>query len=211
MKKVKVVFIALISVLSINSAYSQFTSIGGKLGLTLANQSNSDGDTKGGVVIGLMSEYSLTEQLYLQPELNFIQKGTRSDADDVENRVNYIHLPIMVKYYFNTDGNIKPYINAGPYFGYWVGGELDINGFGFEYGNDFGLFDLSWDNFNRFEFGLGIGGGATYEIGNGFLYGDLRYQFAFTETVDEDDAGGDIENTSNRVFTISVGYAINLN
>ena len=89
----------------------------------------------------------------IQPELNYVSKGTMYREKNLEGgsenarfRTDYIEVP--VNFQFGLDLILlRPYLMVSPYIGYAVYKEPGI---------------VSWDNTNRFEYGIGIGGGVDF-------------------------------------------------
>ncbi|HIR73756.1 MAG TPA: PorT family protein [Candidatus Coprenecus pullicola] len=89
----------------------------------------------------------------IQPELNYVSKGAMyrgenpaGGSEDARFRTDYIELP--VNFQFGLDLILlRPYLMVSPYIGYAVYKDPGI---------------VSWDNTNRFEYGIGIGGGVDF-------------------------------------------------
>ena len=89
----------------------------------------------------------------IQPELNYVSKGTmyrgknpEGGSENARFRTDYIEVP--VNFQFGLDLILlRPYLMVSPYIGYAVYKEPGI---------------VSWDNTNRFEYGIGIGGGVDF-------------------------------------------------
>ena len=89
----------------------------------------------------------------IQPELNYVSKGTmyrgeisEGNSQNVRFRTDYIELP--VNFQFGLDLILfRPYLMVSPYIGYAVYKEPGT---------------VSWNNTNRFEYGIGIGGGVDF-------------------------------------------------
>ena len=101
----------------------------------------------------------------LQPSLVYHQKGADIN-DEVSQTMGYVELPVSVQW--GPDLLIfRPFLDATPYVGYALSYEsTDPN--------------VGWKDLNRFEYGLGIGGGinvwrlqfiARYNWTFGSLYG----------------------------------------
>lgn len=89
----------------------------------------------------------------IQPELNYVSKGAMyrgenpaGGSEDARFRTDYIELP--VNFQFGLDLILlRPYLMVSPYIGYAVYKDPGI---------------VSWNNTNRFEYGIGIGGGVDF-------------------------------------------------
>ncbi|HEX8530410.1 MAG TPA: porin family protein [Cytophagales bacterium] len=196
-----------------------------KVGVNLANASiddNRDFDGQSsllGLTAGLGINFALTSDNFLsvQPEILYSQKGWAAEAAnafgsyDGNYRLNYLEVPVLLKINFGSE-TVRAYVNAGPSFGYLLGGRITGNW------NALGLFgsnvneSLEFTNSpsalnqldaNRTEVGLNFGGGAGYAFGGRVLFVDLRYNMGLT---DYDRAF----ESKNRVFALTVGLQVPL-
>ncbi len=178
---------------------------------------------------GIVSNIAFTRNLSLQTEFLFSKKGHRLNyrKDTVELNIdgyqkyvlNYLEVPVLLKVSFGPD-EVKGFVNAGPYWGRWIGGknktkvDYIINGESepvdetnkIDFDTDFE--DLAYDA-NQSDFGLIIGGGFMYEAGPGNLLIDFRYTMSLRDINKWDDPNQQPEGYKehrNRVFSISFGY-----
>jgi len=144
-------------------------SYGIKGGVNFANLSGSDADgfdSLTGFHIGAIAEFSIFQNLALQPELLYSVQGAK--LEDVDYELGYLTLPVMAKFYLND----KLSIHAGPQFGLLIS-----EGNGLE----------EADN-NTTDFG--ISAGLQYKvIGGLFIQG--RYNSGLSEISDN----AEIKNT----------------
>ncbi|MFZ1705665.1 MAG: porin family protein, partial [Saprospiraceae bacterium] len=101
--------------------------IGVRLGASLANQTaefdgeKTDTKMKIGFGVGVFYQYNVNEKFSIQPELNFIQMGSKFDEDFLGETLettlsfNYLHIPILAKYGFGDMEALNFYVQAGPY------------------------------------------------------------------------------------------------
>lgn len=83
----------------------------------------------------------------LQPEINYISKGAMFRAEGSSRfRTDYIEIPVNLQYGLDLV-LLRPYVMLSPYIGYAVYKQPD---------------NLSWSSINRFEYGIGIGGGIDF-------------------------------------------------
>lgn len=84
------------------------------------NASQVDGDGYGGfdkpgLVGGMAVRYPLGENLYVQPEILYIQKGSRSKSNDMDYfrwRLNYVEVPVVIRYEFHERFNVQAGVAA---------------------------------------------------------------------------------------------------
>ncbi|MEA3444298.1 MAG: porin family protein, partial [Bacteroidota bacterium] len=179
--------------------------------------------------VGAISNIAFTRNLSLQAEFLFSKKGHRLNflkdtvdfsIDGYEKYVlNYLEVPLLLKFSFGPD-EVKGFVNAGPYWGKWLGGKYrtkidsTINGesYSVDVSNDID-FDADYADLdykaNKSDFGLIIGGGFMYEAGPGNLLVDFRYTISLRDINNWNDTGLQPEGYNelkSRVFSISFGY-----
>ncbi|WP_333599951.1 porin family protein [Flavobacterium sp.] len=125
----------------------------------------------GGFYIGGLVDFSVSETFHVQPELLYSIEGAK------DNKLNYLRIPIMAKYYIMEGLNLQ----AGPELAFKAGGD-DIK-----------------DQAKSLDYGLGIG--AAYELESGLMF-DARYNLGLAN-IDDSGSGGNVKNVS---FNIGLGY-----
>ncbi len=115
--------------------------------------------------------------LGVQPELLYTVK--KADIDNESNSISYFEVPLNVRWGFNLVV-IRPFIMGGPYFSYAV----DMSG------------DTFKDKVNRFDWGVGLGGGVE----RWKLQLALRYSWGLQDV----SSVSDLE-LKNNTFTLSLG------
>lgn len=171
-----------------------------KGGIALSNI-NFDQDLTGqksrfGYVAGLGVNFPLTADKFfsIQPELLYIQQGTRATAGNFD--VNYVQLPLLVKVNFGEE-NLPIYVNAGPSFGYLLNDPVNLG-------------TMTFTNPNKLDIGLQFGGGVGFGLGPGSLMLDARYGFGLTDIRNESGVADSMNKSKNNVFQFTLGYAIPL-
>lgn len=144
--------------------------------------------------LGLLSEILIAEQFALQPEIVYSSQGGRSGShnfnelsgEDVNFKVDYISLPVMLKYFIVPGLSI----DVGPRFSFLVDARAEATSKGRA---------TSLDITNRTEkFDLGIAGGVGYDLPWGFLV-QARYLRGFSNIYEN-------ANYRNSLIQLSVGY-----
>ena len=163
----------------------------------------SDQKSKIGFNAGVFMNAPLAENFSIQPEVLYNNLGSKTTIDmgstigKVESTLNldYISVPVMFQY------NATPqfYLEAGPEFSYLVNAKskTDVNSV---IGSGTTTRELSTDDFNKFNLGLGLGAGfnITDKIGL-----NARYVAGFSDvTAPESDPSTDANNKNN---TFQVG------
>jgi opacity protein-like surface antigen len=186
--------------------------IGVRIGANLANASIT-GDDDGiykmrpGFSAGLFYQIK-SGSLTIQPEINFAQQGTKFELDllvgsKLQSTVtmNYIQVPILVKYGFGNMEKLNFFVQAGPYLGLGIGKaktESCVNGGDceteeFEYGSD-------EENIKNPDVGAQFGAGVNI---NKNISVDVRYVLGLSNLVN---GGIDDESWKNNAINIGVGY-----
>lgn len=127
------------------------------------------GDSQTGLDIGFVIGYPLSNSapLYLESGLSYIEKGGKKTVSGKKMTydLNYLELPILVKYIYDIDGNFSVQPFFGGYLSCGVGGKIK------NFGSREAFNSFSSDAFRRFDGGLRIGCGVGYDM----FYADLSY------------------------------------
>jgi hypothetical protein len=159
-----------------------------------------DVSAKFGLTGGGFVQFAFNEGFSLQPEMLFVMKGVNLDLADnagsASAKVNYLELPLFVRFDRTLNDTLRGFVMAGPSFGVKVGtgGTLD----GVQGTSDF---DIDPAIGSR-DFGLAFAGGLEWEK---FLV-EARYVLGLT------DIATDIyfheDELRNRSFSIMVGLRL---
>ncbi len=215
--------LSLLAALMIFASANAQISIGVRVGANFANQNfDADGlsispDGLTGLAFGIPIEIGITESFAVQPELNFIQKGSSIEFSDeifgetfeskTDTRINYIEIPILAKVKFGTE-TIDAYLAAGPTIGFGMSGkvETEVTAAGVTESAEEDI-DFDEDGIKRSDIGLSIGAGAGIAAGPGSLFLDLRYVLGLSNISDNDGVPDDEQvDVTNRGFQVSIGY-----
>ncbi len=172
--------------------------------------------------VALPLEIQIADFFALQPELIFMQRGTREKEEyqsyygggivnyesDCRSRLNYLALPVLGKAMYRTDV-LEVFVLAGPEVAYALSGKLIeeetiTNGVSETIETDESI-DFDEDELDRFDFGLVFGGGVGIKLGPGKAMLDARYNFGLYNVTTLEDT--DLK-VFNRGFGLSVGYMI---
>ncbi len=224
----KIIYTIGILVMINSAAISQIT-VGAKTGIYVSNAS-VDGlingllpDTKVmiGSSSGLVVDVPLGSGFSFAPELLYTQKGfaLREGTSvnilgidiplgaSIENRINYIETPLLMKYGVRVNDKLGIHLAGGPSIGFATSASTTTSAtvlFDIEL-NTTDL-DLSNDRYNRTDLAGVIGAGASYKVGtNGMLFADARYQHSFNDIIQDTFIDVQIKN---RGMGITAGYAM---
>lgn len=178
-----------------------------KVGMTLGNLTNVDGDVRTGVMAGVEGEYQVSDMLGIAVGVNYAQQGEKLDYDlgkvvSVKNtlKLDYINVPIVANVYVVPGLAVK----AGVQFGFNVNSKFNNSIFHEITGKEFDLADAT----KTFDFSIPVG--LSYEYSNFVL--DARYNFGCTSIMKDDVKrvaevlGSDVKDAKNSVFQITLGY-----
>ena len=133
------------------------------------------GDWQTGLNVGVLVGIPLSRAvpLYLEGGLFYNEKGGRkrlADGKKMTYDLNYLQLPIVLKYIYNIDRHftIQPFF--GGYLAYGIGGKIK------NFGTREAFSSFSDDAFQRFDGGLRLGCGVGYDL----FYADLSYDIGLS-------------------------------
>lgn len=163
------------------------------VGMTLANCTNSDGETdiKPGLIAGGEAMYQVTDVIAVSGGLFFAQEGCQGKEDGAKMKLNnnYLNIPILVNAYVAPGLAVKLGVQPAILLSAKISASAR--------GNSASI-DVK-DSYNTFDFALPIG--LSYEFKKFVV--DARYNFGLTKLLKDVDSS---ENTKNSVFQIMVGY-----
>ncbi|ESU22929.1 hypothetical protein FEDK69T_17080 [Flavobacterium enshiense DK69] len=209
----KRIILTVAAIFAFGFANAQDKQSGGKIrfgmkgGMNVATLTGDEEDTKSliGVHVGGFVECRVNDKFAIQPELLFSMQGTKYeysefdgfDTYDVEEKLklNYLNIPIMVKYYATEKFNIE----AGPQVGFLLSAkdEYDVSS---SFGSASGEENVK-DFVKSVDFGLNLGVGFDFTDN---IFAGARYNFGLSNINDYGD--DDDFKSYNGVFSLSAGY-----
>jgi hypothetical protein len=189
--------------LGITASATDAQTIGFKLGAAFPNLSieNGTSDRMTTFTGGGHIRFGLG-RLGVQAEILSVTKGASfSDGeDDVELRLEYVEIPLLLHIPLAVGGSFAPYVFGGPSIGLEVRCRLKAEG-----GSSVDCDDA--DTFGRrsTDFGVHAGGGLAFAMGPGALLVEGRYAFGLSNLVDQ--GTGTVRT---RTPSVMVGYEIPL-
>lgn len=193
----KKAFVILIALLFFNSSYGQVR-FGLKAGGNVANIDGFDNHKmKLGISVGPALQVNLAELFFMQPELLYSIKGTRSSLTQNNSEtlnLNYINLPVLFGYRVSKSFSVK----LGPEIGHLLSAKSKFDG---------SSTDVS-DSFKDFDFGGDLALAFAFKK----LSVDLRYNYGFNHLIHgifEEQNGNFLREEdigSNRVLQFSLTY-----
>ncbi len=130
--------------------------------------------------IGAMVEIPFSEKISVQPELLYSSQGSNWSFSATENnlKLDYVNLPVMVKYYIIKGLSAE----AGPLAGFLLSTNADK------------------EDYKSLDIAIGIG--ASYKITENLFVG-LRYNKGIMNINNDPELNG---KNQNNVFQVSAGY-----
>jgi len=140
-----------------------------------------DLDNRTGLLAGAFVGVKFSDRFAIQPEILYSQQGGDSDFGDYH--IDYVNVPVIFKFYLIGD---VLNVQAGPQFGFVAN-------------DDFPEFEAIEEQVEAESFDMSAAVGAGLDLPFG-LRVDARYNFGFTETIENTDA-------KNGVFSLALGYS----
>ena len=141
-----------------------------------APQDGADHSNETGFVVGAVVDLFFTDVLGLRLEPMYIRKGGSAGSAAVQEEVtleaSLLELPVFLTLGFGE--TTRPYLLAGPTFGYVLTSKLSGSDTGIPFEGD--LLPVT----ERLDVGVGVGGGLSRDLGrvSGFL--EARYVWGLT-------------------------------
>ncbi|WP_162053674.1 porin family protein [Pontibacter pamirensis] len=203
----KILLLICITLVPILMAQAQYVRYGGKAGGGFTRALGDDGSNDymnyfTGFHAGPVVSYEFVSRLAVQAELLYDQKGFTYDAYAVnpsvtangDLRLHYVKLPLLLKI---QKGGL--FAEAGPYAGYLVATNSDINFSTTGVNPDAGQpITYNSDNINRFDYGYTAGIGIMLESGFFMSFRNTGGFRSFSKDLDQKNFG----------FNLSFGYLI---
>lgn len=210
MKKIYTFALVALTTLCTTSLFAQSPiKFGIDAGVNLSNSSLDAGDldkkAKVGFQVGVVVEYELTPDFFLQSGLSFTTKGSKIEdkslsfiKQSVTFNQMYLQLPVYAAYKVEVTPTTKIVFNAGPYLAYGIGGKISLKNI---VTDDIIKEPSKEDTFGddglkRFDFGLGGGVGVEFSQ----IVVGLKYELGLSNINRGESA------YRNRNASLTVGY-----
>lgn len=182
--------ILLIAGLTIQLKAQVLPEFGVKGGLNYATFNDTENvEYKPGFLIGGYLNFKIpASPMSVQPEILYAQYGAKAEDADFEFDVNYIQVPVLLKFGFETPA-AQPNVYFGPYMGFNTKAEVE---------NNDGSINLE-DSAKDTEFGVVVGAGVDVSK----LRLGLRYTAGLTNVADDDFN----DSAKNGALALTVGIA----
>jgi len=193
-----------------SSLAQQRFSAGPRLGLNLSNYWGNADNMKftPGVAAGVFLMYSSLNHFGISADFLYSQRGTEYNDGRIKfrQRVNYLEIPVVARYFLTLEGNFRPNIFIGPSLGIKLNAKR-LNG---EYLTGSGPV-INADNGSDFnDLDLGGTGGFQLNWGTGnrqhFLI-DARYTLGLSNVINLPNRWTPRNTLQNSTISIALGYS----
>lgn len=189
----------LATLVAVPASAQESLSFGVKGGLNIASANveavgfDISPDSRTGLVAGLFVHYPLREQIGLQIEGLYSQKGAKVDelGIEVDLRLDYLEIPVLGRFGIRASDDAFVHVVAGPAFAFKLNDSLDVSDF-------FGFDEI---DIKPFDAGIAVGGGVTFRN----VVVDVRYTHGLVNINDEETLDDFLE-VKNRAFSVTVGW-----
>jgi hypothetical protein len=187
----KKILMAIVAVLFAAPSFAQYSSggfslsestvyYGARVGLNvgwISGDYSDDLGSKAGMNVGAVLGLRVSDAtpVFLESGLYFTMQGAKKDK--AEANLNYLEIPLLIKYGVQVTDDIAVLPYLGPTFGFGIGGKTKYPGEG-----SVGSFSSKGD-FNRPDVGIKIGCGAEYNK----LYLETGLKFGVANILDDDE------------------------
>ncbi|MFD0963773.1 porin family protein [Pseudofulvibacter geojedonensis] len=164
---------------------SRFGIKGGYNLASIKTDSNGTTDNRHGFHIGIFGESFISDFFSIQPELMYSQQGYKIENElyELEQRLNYLNLPIMLKVYPDE----AFYLELGPQVGYAISHKEELKS----------NILTTTKSFEPNSFDWGVNAGLGFRSRSGFSIG-ARYHLGLGKIYEDSD-------TFNRLIQFSCG------
>lgn len=200
MKKNVFTLLAVFCIFSIHSSAQKASRFGIQAGATYSNLTvgydgeTESGDYKPGFTAGIMLDKQIGKSFYLQPALNFVQKGfhEKSSYSGEKSTITFAYIELPVNFVYRKKQESGFFIGGGPSLGCGIGGTSKIG-----------------DEKEPIHFG-GEGNGDLFELEANLLAGymfpgkfqvSVNYNFGITSLTDDSSV-----KMKNNYFGLRLGY-----
>lgn len=167
---------------------------------------------------GVVIAYNITSNYAIQIEPMYVGKGSiikeHDDSPEIEVETNYLEIPLLFKASYGE--TIRPFVLAGPSFGFFLSGtgSAEVSNLSIEM--DLKPITKSTD------ISFTLGAGVNVPLWNGSFFFEGRYSFSLSNisqngliewkhegiTVNTEQISGDENQFKNRGITLMMGYSI---
>ena len=146
-------------------------------------------DSRTGFLAGVFVTFHITNTFAIEPEALYSQRGASADGEmgfDATIKMDYIDIPVLLRFDVPVAGPIRPFFVAGPAFGIQTKCAISGEGEGVSASVDCDALDEDPESdFDPKTFDLSgvVGAGLDFRLGGHTLMVGARYQHGFSDVV----------------------------
>jgi hypothetical protein len=169
---------------------------------------NINVQSRTGTMFGASLLLPLGGSVALQPELLFSNKGSKFNTGtggEKDIRLDYLEIPVLLRYDLAGGAALDPHIYAGPSIGYKVGCNVKFSGGGIPNSSS----DCTRDNFDAktLDWGAIVGAGVDLSVGGLGVTGGARYGIGLAD-INKADSPTITQRVHNGTLTVYVGLLL---
>jgi hypothetical protein len=192
---------ALVLIAGVSTASAQSvprTSWGIVAGANFAKLTGDDIDnvkTRTGFVGGITADFHLARHVGLEIDGLYSQEGTKIDIGDSDGtlKLDYIRVPVLLRFNFPTHTTVHPFVNVGPSLGFKISCKETAGG------DSANCDDISSTDVKSFDFAGTVGAGIGFAVGKQELSVQARFTKGFSKIIEDTDA-------KNQNFSVMAGF-----
>jgi hypothetical protein len=199
MKRLLIIALTLVALTATVSAQELSPNyLGIKGGLTytkIYGDEVEDVDYYTGFAVGAFYQYELNPRFAISPEFYYSTRGAKESTFDINVKLGYVDIPVLLKLMFPTDGPARPAVYAGGYYSFLVSAEMEE-------------IDIK-EIVSGSDYGLVFGGSVDIMLKEGkqLVNFDVRYIYGLANINDDPEDPGDVMNSG---FQFLIGWGFNL-
>ncbi len=175
------------------------TRVGILAGVNFANFSGSDASgakTRTGGVGGLSFDFHLAPHVGLEIDGLYSQQGAKLSADggDMTLKLDYVQVPVLLRYRFPTHTSVHPFLAVGPQVGFRVKCKVEQGS------NSANCSDFTGENAKSTDFSGTAAAGIGFGLGKQEFSLQARYNMGFSKVFDS-------SNVKNKVVSVLAGLS----
>ena len=136
-----------------------------------------------GFGLGFAADFLISNRMGIHGELLLQGKGNTIQDEDFDDdlhwKTSWVEIPLLFRYTLSSSGTARPYVAAGPSIGFLRSAKFSMSGEP----------DQDDDDAKSMDASVVLGGGATFPLRRGSLFGELRYVRGLVNVVGGDSEG----------------------
>lgn len=213
MKKLLIVF-GVAATLAAAAPLSAQRALGFRAGASLANLSidasgeEPDLSSRTGFLVGAYMDIPLSGNLFFQPGFGMTQKGAEISEDEgtFGLHLDYLEIPLLLKYAFPSSGSLGVHLMAGPALGFELSCNVsfEAEGISADVACDEGEEQDIEIATKSFDVGALLGGGISFPMGGVRLTIEGFYNMGLTNLLED---ASDDDSAKNKAIYLTGGVA----